>query len=75
MNSEFENEDKERWRSNRCAHCAGEISDDGTLAGKQLPCPHCAHSSLQVTMDRYGHLFRDDDHKRAMDEIARGLVS
>jgi len=31
------------------------------------------HSSLQVTMDRYGHLFRSDDHKRAMEEIAQGL--
>jgi integrase len=31
------------------------------------------HSSLQVTMDRYGHLFKSEDHQRAMDEIARGL--
>jgi integrase len=28
------------------------------------------HSSLQVTMDRYGHLFKSDDHKKAMDVIA-----
>jgi integrase len=28
------------------------------------------HSSLQVTMDRYGHLFKSDDHKKAMDMIA-----
>jgi integrase len=28
------------------------------------------HSSLQVTMDRYGHLFRSDSHGRAMDAIA-----
>ena len=33
------------------------------------------HSSLQVTMDRYGHLFADDEHKEAMDMIARGLTS
>ena len=33
------------------------------------------HSSLHVTMDRYGHLFKSDDHKRAMDEIATGLYS
>lgn len=32
------------------------------------------HSSLQVTMDRYGHLFPDDSHKAAMDEIADGLL-
>ena len=31
------------------------------------------HSSLQVTMDRYGHLFRSDDHRKAMDAIAEGL--
>lgn len=28
------------------------------------------HSSLQVTMDRYGHLFKSEDHSRAMDAIA-----
>jgi integrase len=32
------------------------------------------HSSLQVTMDRYGHLFRSDDHGKAMDTIAMGLT-
>jgi integrase len=31
------------------------------------------HSSLQVTMDRYGHLFKSDDHKRAMDAIAADM--
>lgn len=33
------------------------------------------HSSLQVTMDRYGHLFEDAEHKAAMDMIARELAS
>ena len=28
------------------------------------------HSSLQVTMDRYGHLFKSDQHQAAMDGIA-----
>jgi integrase len=32
------------------------------------------HSSLQITMDRYGHLFPSDDHKAAMDAIARELM-
>ena len=27
-------------------------------------------ASLQVTMDRYGHQFKGEDHRRAMDEIA-----
>jgi len=31
------------------------------------------HSSLQVTMDRYGHLFKSDDHKKAMDAIAADM--
>ena len=31
------------------------------------------HASLRVTMDRYGHLFPSDDHRRAMDQIATGL--
>ena len=31
------------------------------------------HASLQVTMDRYGHLFPSDDHRKAMDQIASGL--
>jgi integrase len=32
------------------------------------------HSSLQVTMDRYGHLFPSEDHKLAMDRIAGELL-
>jgi integrase len=33
------------------------------------------HASLQVTMDRYGHLFPSDDHRRAMDQIAKQLFT
>jgi integrase len=33
------------------------------------------HASLQVTMDRYGHLFPHEDHKKAMDQIANGLFA
>ena len=33
------------------------------------------HSSLQVTMDRYGHLFRSDSHHQAMDAIAASIES
>jgi len=32
------------------------------------------HASLQITMDRYGHLFPSEDHKKAMDQIAKGLA-
>ena len=31
------------------------------------------HSSLQVTMDRYGHLFPSEDHQQAMERIAKGI--
>jgi integrase len=31
------------------------------------------HSSLSVTMDRYGHLFKSDDHKKVMDAIAEDM--
>jgi integrase len=33
------------------------------------------HASLQVTMDRYGHLFPSEDHGKAMDQIAKGLFT
>jgi integrase len=33
------------------------------------------HASLQITMDRYGHLFPNDDHQKAMDQIAKGLFA
>ena len=33
------------------------------------------HASLQVTMDRYGHLFPSEDHKKAMDQISSGLFA
>ena len=31
------------------------------------------HASLKVTMDRYGHLFPSEDHRKAMDHIAKEL--
>ena len=32
------------------------------------------HASLQLTQDRNGHLFPSEDHKVAMDSIARALL-
>ena len=32
-----------------------------------------ARSGLRVTMDRYGHLFKSDDHKEGMDTIAADM--
>jgi integrase len=33
------------------------------------------HASLQITMDRYGHLFPSEDHNKAMDQIAKELFA
>jgi integrase len=33
------------------------------------------HASLQVTMDRYGHLFPSEDHNKKMDQISNGLFA
>lgn len=33
------------------------------------------HSTLAITMDRYGHLFKSVQHKTAMDEIAQSLTA
>ena len=54
---------------------AGAVSAwiEAGLAPKTIQ-TFAGHSSLQVTMDRYGHLFPSDDHKAAMDAIARELM-
>ena len=33
------------------------------------------HAPLQVTMDRYGHLFPNEDHKKVKDHIAKELFA
>lgn len=33
------------------------------------------HASAQMTLDRYGHLFPSEDHKTAMNAIAKGLLA
>jgi hypothetical protein len=33
------------------------------------------HAPLQVTTDRYGHLFPNEDHKKVMDHIAKELFA
>jgi integrase len=32
------------------------------------------HSSLQMKMDRYGHLFRSDDHSHVMSAISSNFL-
>lgn len=59
------------WHSLR--HYAVSTWIEAGLAPKTVQ-TFAGHSSLQVTMDRYGHLFPSDDHKAAMDAIARELI-
>jgi integrase len=59
------------WHSLR--HYAISTWIDAGLAPKTIQ-TFAGHSSLAVTMDRYGHLFPSDDHKAAMDAIAGELM-
>lgn len=58
------------WHALR--HFAVSCWIEGGLSPKTVQ-TFAGHASLQITMDRYGHLFPADDHKQAMDQIARGL--
>ena len=55
------------WHALR--HYAVSTWIDADLSPKTVQ-TFAGHSSLQVTMDRYGHLFKSEDHKRAMEAIA-----
>jgi integrase len=55
-------------------HFAVSCWIEAGLAAKTVQ-TFAGHASLQVTMDRYGHLFPNDDHRKAMDQIARGLFA
>ncbi|KGB81937.1 integrase [Rhodovulum sp. NI22] len=59
------------WHALR--HYAVSTWIEAGLAPKTIQ-TFAGHSSLQVTMDRYGHMFKSDDHKTAMDLIAKGLM-
>ena len=59
------------WHSLR--HYAVSTWIEAGLAPKTVQ-TFAGHSSLQVTMDRYGHLFPSEDHKAAMDTIAGELL-
>lgn len=36
---------------------------------------YAGHATLAMTTDTYGHLFPDEDHSKAFDEIAKGLLT
>lgn len=62
----------ERFNWHALRHFAVSCWIDADLSPKTVQ-TFAGHSSLQVTMDRYGHMFKSDDHRRAMDEIAKSL--
>jgi integrase len=76
---------KERWKQERrnepletfpwhaLRHFAISCWIDAGLPPKTVQ-TFAGHSSLQVTMDRYGHLFRSDDHGRVMNAISMEIL-
>ncbi|MEX0628293.1 MAG: tyrosine-type recombinase/integrase [Cucumibacter sp.] len=62
----------ERFNWHALRHYAVSTWIEAGLAPKTVQ-TFAGHSSLQVTMDRYGFMFKSDDHKTAMDTIARGF--
>lgn len=63
----------ERFNWHGLRHFAVSCWIEAGLAPKTVQ-TFAGHASLQVTMDRYGHLFPSDDHRKAMDQIAKGLI-
>jgi integrase len=62
----------ERFNWHALRHFAVSCWIDAGLSPKTVQ-TFAGHSGLQVTMDRYGDLFKSDDHKKAMDEIAADM--
>jgi integrase len=60
------------WHALR--HFAVSSWIEGGLAPKTVQ-TFAGHASLQITMDRYGHLFPSEDHKKAMDLVAKSLFA
>lgn len=60
------------WHALR--HFAVSCWIDAGLSPKTVQ-TFAGHSTLAVTMDRYGHLFKSDDHRAAMDAIARQMIA
>ena len=71
---ERRNEEPEDFNRHALRHFAISCWIDAGLPPKTIQ-PFAGHSSFQVTMDRYGHLFRSDSHGQAMDAIADTIKS
>ena len=66
---ERRNETAERFNWHALRHFAISCWVDAGLPPKAVQ-TFAGHASLQVTMDRYGHLFRSERHHEAMDGTA-----
>lgn len=62
----------ERFNWHALRHFAISTWIEADLSPKTVQ-TFAGHSSLQVTMDRYGHLFKSDENARVMDKIAEDL--
>jgi integrase len=72
-NPEQHPEPPPRFNWHALRHFAVSCWIDAGLSPKTVQ-TFAGHSSLQVTMDRYGHMFKSDDHKKAMDAIALEML-
>jgi hypothetical protein len=52
-------------RALRCVRQNSTDDESGRFASRP--------EDIRVTMDRYGHLFKSDDHKKAMNAIAEDV--
>ncbi|MAI11514.1 MAG: hypothetical protein CBD27_05405 [Rhodospirillaceae bacterium TMED167] len=59
------------WHSLR--HFAVSTWIEQGLSAKSVQ-TYAGHSSLSVTMDRYGHMFPNEEHKARMDAIAGEIL-
>jgi integrase len=70
----FANAKAKRFNWHGLRHFAVSTWIEAGLSPKTVQ-TFAGHASLQVTMDRYGHLFPSEDHKHAMDRIAQQLFT
>ena len=68
---ELEGVNRFNWHGLR--HFAVSCWIEAGLAAKTVQ-TFAGHASLQVTMEKYGHLFPSDDHRKAIDQIAKWTI-
>jgi integrase len=64
----------DKFRFHHLRHFAISCWIEAGLSPKTVQ-TFAGHATLAMTMDRYGHLFKTEDHNRAMDDIARSLFT